>query len=91
MEFYNSLRYILNNDPEPLCLQFSTTKDFLGEVRIYVCRKNWLIVLVARVQVWSLLSSTKFNRLYFQITEVDLKPNGCNIPVTESNKTEYVE
>jgi len=32
VEFYNSLRYILNNDPEPLCLQFSTTKDFLGEV-----------------------------------------------------------
>ena len=32
VEFYNSLKYILDNDPEPLCLQFTTTKDHFGEV-----------------------------------------------------------
>ncbi|XP_065918964.1 E3 ubiquitin-protein ligase NEDD4-like isoform X2 [Dysidea avara] len=56
VEFYNSLDFILNNDPEPLCIYFSTTKDIFGEV-----------------------------------VEVDLKPNGRNIPVTERNKNEYVD
>ncbi|XP_065912418.1 uncharacterized protein [Dysidea avara] len=32
VEFYNSLKYILDNDPEPLCLQFTTTKDHFGKV-----------------------------------------------------------
>ena len=32
MECYNSMKYILDNDPEPLCLTFSTNKELLGEV-----------------------------------------------------------
>ena len=31
-EFYNSTRYILDNDPEPLCLTFSITRECLGQV-----------------------------------------------------------
>lgn len=31
-ECYNSMKYILDNDPEPLCLTFSTNKELLGEV-----------------------------------------------------------
>ena len=55
-EFYNSLQYVLENDPEPLCLAFSTTHEFLGEVK-----------------------------------EIDLKPNGRDIPVTNDNKQEYIK
>jgi hypothetical protein len=55
-EFYNSLQYVLDNDPEPLCLAFSTTHEFLGEVK-----------------------------------EIDLKPNGRDIPVTDDNKREYID
>ena len=32
MEFYNSVKYILENDPEPLCLDFTANKEFLGKV-----------------------------------------------------------
>ena len=32
IEFYNSLKYILDNDPEPLCLHFTATRDHYGEV-----------------------------------------------------------
>lgn len=55
MEFYNSVKYILDNDPEPLCLTFSASREFVG-----------------------------------QVEEVDLKPGGADIDVTESNKKEYV-
>ena len=33
VEFYNSTKYILENDPEPLCLTFSVTREWLGQVR----------------------------------------------------------
>lgn len=33
IEFYNSLQYVKENDPEPLCLTFSTSREFLGEVK----------------------------------------------------------
>ena len=32
IEFYNSLKYILDDDPEPLCLRFTATRDHYGEV-----------------------------------------------------------
>ena len=32
IEFYNSLKYILDDDPEPLCLHFTATRDHYGEV-----------------------------------------------------------
>ena len=31
-EFYNSIKYILDNDPEPLCLNFLASREFLGQV-----------------------------------------------------------
>jgi E3 ubiquitin-protein ligase NEDD4 len=31
-EFYNSVKYILDNDPEPLCLYFAASREFLGKV-----------------------------------------------------------
>jgi len=55
-EFYNSIKYILENDPEPLCLTFSASREFLG-----------------------------------QLEDVELKPNGADIDVTERNKKEYVD
>jgi len=55
-EFYNSIKYILENDPEPLCLTFSASREFLG-----------------------------------QLEDVELKPNGADIDVTERNKREYVD
>ena len=33
-EFYNSVKYILENDPEPLCLTFTASREFLGQVRL---------------------------------------------------------
>ena len=35
MEFYNSVKYILDNDPEPLCLTFSASREFVGQVCSY--------------------------------------------------------
>ena len=35
-EFYNSTRYILDNDPEPLCLTFSITRECLGQVSEWI-------------------------------------------------------
>ena len=31
-EFYNSVKYILDNDPEDLCLTFSASREFVGQV-----------------------------------------------------------
>ena len=31
-EFYNSVKYVLDNDPEPLCLNFTANREFLGKV-----------------------------------------------------------
>ena len=31
-EFYNSVKYILDNDPEPLCLTFTANREFMGQV-----------------------------------------------------------
>lgn len=33
-EFYNSVKYILENDPEPLCLTFAASREFVGQVGI---------------------------------------------------------
>ena len=55
-EFYNSIKYILENDPEPLCLTFTANREFVG-----------------------------------QVEEVELKPGGADIEVTEDNKQEYIE
>lgn len=32
VELYNSVKYIKENDPEPLCLTFSVNKTIFGEV-----------------------------------------------------------
>ena len=32
MEIYNSLQYVLENDPEPLCMNFSVSNEVLGQV-----------------------------------------------------------
>ena len=32
-EFYNSVKYILDNDPEDLCLTFAASREFVGQVR----------------------------------------------------------
>ena len=74
-ELYNSMRYILENDPEPLCLDFSINKTVYGQVSLTV--KSWAKPAVMSGVV--------------QVIEVDLKPGGRDIPVTEANKKEYVE
>ncbi|XP_064390613.1 uncharacterized protein LOC135338422 isoform X2 [Halichondria panicea] len=56
VEMYHSFQYILDNDPEPLCLDYSVNSSVFGE-----------------------------------LTVVDLKPNGRNIPVTEANKKAYLD
>ncbi len=33
-EFYNSIKYILDNDPEDLCLTFSASREFVGQVGV---------------------------------------------------------
>lgn len=40
MEFYNSVKYILENDPEPLCLTFSASREFVGQVCIQGFRES---------------------------------------------------
>lgn len=39
-EFYNSVKYILENDPEPLCLTFTANKEFLGQVHAGVMGRS---------------------------------------------------
>lgn len=56
IEMFNSLTWIIENDPECLEMTFSTDEEKLGE-----------------------------------IVQVDLKPGGSNIPVTNANKREYVK
>ena len=33
VELYNSILYVKDNDPEPLCLNFAVNKQVFGEVR----------------------------------------------------------
>ncbi|UYV68273.1 NEDD4 [Cordylochernes scorpioides] len=55
-EYYNSLLWIMENDPAELDLRFSVDEELLG-----------------------------------QMQQTELKPGGANIPVTESNKLEYID
>ena len=48
-EFYNSTKYILDNDPEPLCLTFSVTRECLGEVSVSIGIVAIVIEIVAVV------------------------------------------
>ncbi len=32
-EFYNSIKYVLENDPEPLCLSFTANREFMGQIQ----------------------------------------------------------
>ena len=73
MELYNGMKYILENDPEPLCLNFSVNHTVFGEV------------------CWTILIGIFLSCYLSQTTEMDLKPNGRNIPVTEANKKDYVK
>lgn len=41
--------------------------------------------------ILNLILPTQILSKLLQLTVVDLKPNGRNIPVTESNKKEYIE
>ena len=66
------MKYILDNDPEPLCLTFSTNKELLGEV----CLPIYFPATIEE---------------FLQVEEVDLKPDGRNIEVTEENKMEYIQ
>ena len=36
IELYNSIQYIQENDPEPLCLTFSINKTVFGEVNLQI-------------------------------------------------------
>ena len=44
MEFYNSVKYILENDPEPLCLTFSASREFVGQVHVDGCMMMYVHV-----------------------------------------------
>ena len=39
-EFYNSIKYVLENDPEPLCLSFTATREFVGQVEEVELKKG---------------------------------------------------
>ena len=39
-EFYNSIKYILENDPEPLCLTFTANREFMGKVEEVELKKG---------------------------------------------------
>ena len=46
VELYNSVQYVLENDPEPLCLSFAVNKTVLGEVHTYCCDSHVVTVLL---------------------------------------------
>lgn len=56
MEYYNSLRWIMDNDPKELDLYFSVDEDLFGKTQQY-----------------------------------ELKPGGADIPLTNENKSEYID
>ena len=43
-EFYNSVKYILDNDPEPLCLTFTASREFLGQVCTCTCTIHVILI-----------------------------------------------
>ena len=50
-EFYNSTKYILDNDPEPLWLTFSVTRECLGRVSVSIQTVAIVIEVVAVMTV----------------------------------------
>ena len=46
VELYNSVQYILDNDPEPLCLTFAVNKTVFGQVGMEQVSKFFFQVLV---------------------------------------------
>ena len=100
-EFYSSIKYILENDPEPLCLTFTASREFLGQVsysHIYLSvylsihsphlsiHSPHLSIHSSHLSIYPFISS-----ISHQVEEVNLKPNGGDIDITEDNKEEYVK
>ena len=74
-EYYQSLKYVIDNDPADLDLYFVVSEEVLGVVShfwVFVAHQCKLLLL-------------------FQLREHELKPGGQQIQVTEQNKHEYVE
>ena len=56
-EFYNSVKYILENDPEPLCLTFTASREFLGQVLLIYCNHFMRPLVVYYLSILNILLS----------------------------------
>lgn len=56
-EFFNSVKYILENDPEPLCLTFTASREFLGQVLMIHCNHFMCPLVVHCLSILNILLS----------------------------------
>lgn len=87
-EYYNSLKWILENDPTELDLRFCIDEDNFGQVLIPIPLKPRISPSSRFSQHVVLLL---YSNLPFQTYQVDLKPSGSDMVVTNENKNEYIE
>lgn len=87
-EYYNSLKWILENDPTELDLRFCIDEDNFGQVPIpHSLKIQNVIARWVLAAYWPLL----YWNFSFQTYQVDLKPSGSDMVVTNENKNEYIE
>lgn len=84
---------ILEDDATDDQMGLSRTQPSNLENRLYVCEMPAsLIIIVGGLQaIFVRCFQVSVQDIFGQITTVDLKKDGSNIPVTEHNRMEYVD
>lgn len=82
-EYFNSLMWILENDPTDLDLRFTVDEELFGQV----CSVGSLSLRV----YLSVYSHDSVMLSLFKTHQHELKPGGTDIIVTNENKKEYIQ
>lgn len=91
-EYYNSLKWILENDPTELDLRFCIDEDNFGQVLRQITLNQLKSTIIVAVGCRSIVCLPLFYLdFHSQTYQVDLKPSGSDMVVTNENKKEYIE
>lgn len=86
-EYFNSLKWILENDPTDLDLRFTIDEELFGQVCSTCCFSNFQFVISG-----FLCNLHDMNHILpVQTHQHELKPGGTEIVITNENKKEYIQ
>lgn len=68
--FYNSLKYVLENDPEPLELTFTVLEESFGEVGMIMEKSMCCLTQSNSTPLYSISSTTYYVMLFYSLVNI---------------------